>query len=112
IRTPDVLPTGKNFYGIDPSVMPTKISYELARQLVSDALAAHPKVPDKVAAVLWAVETSRDEGTMLSFVLQLLGIETVCDARCLIKEFKRLPLENLGRQRIDVVVTSSGLFRD
>jgi cobaltochelatase CobN len=112
IRTPDVLPTGRNFYGIDPSVMPTKISYELARQLVSDALAAHPKVPDKVAAVLWAVETSRDEGTMLSFVLQLLGIEPVWDARGLVKELKRVPIESLGRQRIDVVVTSSGLFRD
>jgi cobaltochelatase CobN len=112
IRTPDVLPTGRNFYGIDPSVMPTRISYELARQLVTDALAAHPKVPDKVAAVLWAVETSRDEGTMLSFVLQLLGIEPVWDARGLVKEIKRVPLSELGRQRVDVVVTSSGLFRD
>jgi cobaltochelatase CobN len=112
IRTPDVLPTGRNFYGLDPSVMPTKISYELARQLVSDALASHPKIPDKVAAVLWAVETSRDEGTMLSFVLQLLGIEPVWDARGLVKEVKRVPIDQLGRQRIDVVVTSSGLFRD
>jgi cobaltochelatase CobN len=112
IRSPDALPTGRNFYGIDPSLMPTRISYELARQLVADALAAHPKVPDKVAAVLWAVETSRDEGTMLSFVLQLLGIEPVWDARGLVKELKRVPIGDLGRQRIDVVVTSSGLFRD
>src|SRR5207253_6077881 len=80
IRTPDVLPTGRNFYAIDASVMPTRISYELAKQLVADALATHEQTPDKVAAVLWAVETTRDEGTMLSLILQLLGVEPVWDA--------------------------------
>ncbi len=112
IRTPDVLPTGRNFFSIDASVMPTKISYELAKQLVADALAKHPQTPEKVAAVLWAVETTRDEGTMLSFILQLLGIEPVWDARGLVKELKLVPIEKLGRQRIDVIVTTSGLFRD
>ena len=112
IRTPDVLPTGRNFYAIDASVMPTKISYELAKQLVADALAKDPQTPEKVAAVLWAVETTRDEGTMLSFILQLLGIEPVWDARGLVKELKPVPVEKLGRQRVDVIVTTSGLFRD
>ena len=112
IRTPDVLPTGRNFYAIDASVMPTRISYELAKQLVADALATHERTPDKVAAVLWAVETTRDEGTMLSFILQLLGVEPVWDARGLVKDLKPIPVEKLGRQRVDVVVTTSGLFRD
>ena len=112
VRTPDVLPTGRNFYALDASVMPTKISYELAKLLVGDALAKHPQVPDKVAAVLWAVETTRDEGTMLSFILQLLGIEPVWDTRGLVKELQLVPVEKLGRQRIDVIVTTSGLFRD
>ena len=112
IRTPDTLPTGRNFYAIDASVMPTKISYELARQLVADALSKHPQTPEKVAAVLWAVETTRDEGTMLSFILQLLGIEPVWDARGLVKELRVVPAAQLGRQRIDVIVTTSGLFRD
>src|SRR5215831_6939181 len=92
--------------------MPTKISYELAKQLVADSLAKHLQTPEKVAAVLWAVETTRDEGTMLSFILQLLGIEPVWDARGLVKELKPVPLEKLGRQRVDVVITTSGLFRD
>src|SRR5215471_16457001 len=112
IRTPDVLPTGRNFYAIDASVMPTKISYELARQLVSDALTTHAETPEKVAAVLWAVETARDEGTMVSFILQLLGIEPVWDARGLVKDLKLVPVDKLGRPRVDVIVTSSGLFRD
>ena len=112
VRTPDVLPTGRNFYAIDASVMPTKVSYELAKQLVADALATHKEIPEKVAAVLWAVETSRDEGTMLSFILQLLGVEPVWDARGIVKELRLVPVEKLGRQRIDVIVTSSGLFRD
>src|SRR5437762_2292733 len=81
VRTPEALPTGRNFYALDASVMPTKISYELAKQLVKDALAKHDKPPEKVGAVLWAVETTRDEGTMLSFILQLLGVEPVWDAR-------------------------------
>jgi cobaltochelatase CobN len=112
IRTPDVLPTGRNFYAIDASVMPTKISYELARQLVSDALATHAETPEKVAAVLWAVETARDEGTMVSFLLQLLGVEPVWDARGLVKDLRLVPVDKLGRPRVDVIVTSSGLFRD
>jgi cobaltochelatase CobN len=112
VRTPEVLPTGRNFYALDASVMPTKISYELAKQLVKDALSKHPQPPEKVGAVLWAVETSRDEGTMLSFILQLLGVEPVWDARGLVKELKVIPAEKLGRQRIDVVITTSGLFRD
>src|SRR3989441_826182 len=96
IRTPDVLPTGRNFYAIDASVMPTKISYELAKELVADTLAKHPQAPEKVAAVLWAVETTRDEGTMLSFILQLLGVEPVWDARGLVKDLKPVPVERLG----------------
>src|SRR5947207_16001630 len=79
VRTPQALPTGRNFYALDASVMPTKISYELAKQLVKDTLAKHPMTPEKVAAVLWAVETTRDEGTMLSFILQLIGVEPVWD---------------------------------
>jgi cobaltochelatase CobN len=79
---------------------------------VTDALATQPQTPEKVAAVLWAVETARDEGTMVSFVLQLLGIEPVWDARGLVKDLKLVPVEKLGRPRVDVIVTSSGLFRD
>lgn len=112
IRTPDVLPTGRNFYAVDASVMPTKVSYTLATQLVAEALAKNTRVPEKVAAVLWAVETVRDEGTMLSFVVQMLGVEPVWDARGLVKTLKLVPAEKLGRPRVDVVVTSSGLFRD
>src|SRR5262249_5119997 len=77
-----------------------------------DAFAKHPQTPDKIAAVLWAIETTHDEGTMLSFVLQLLGVEPVWDAQGLVKQLKLVPPEQLGRQRIDVIVTTSGLFRD
>src|SRR5947207_15316822 len=54
VRTPEALPTGRNFYALDASVMPTKISYELAKQLVKDALAKHPQPPERVGAVSWA----------------------------------------------------------
>lgn len=112
IRTPEALPTGRNFFAIDASVMPTRISYELARGLVAEAIGLRDPVPEKMSAILWAVETVRDEGTMLSFVLQMLGVRPEWDARGLVKDLRAVPLEELGHPRIDVVVTTSGLFRD
>jgi cobaltochelatase CobN len=112
IRTPEALPTGRNFFAIDASVMPTRISFELARRLVAEAIALRDPMPEKLSAILWAVETVRDEGTTVSFVLQMLGIRPEWDTRGLVKDLHAVPLEELGRPRIDVVVTTSGLFRD
>jgi cobaltochelatase CobN len=112
IRTAEALPTGRNFFALDASVMPTRISYELARVLVTDATGLRDPLPDKIAAILWAVETVRDEGTMVSFVLQMLGVQPEWDVRGLVKDLRAVPLADLGRPRIDVVVSTSGLFRD
>ncbi len=112
IRTAEALPTGRNFFALDASVMPTRISYELARSLVTDATGLRDPLPEKIAAILWAVETVRDEGTMVSFVLQMLGVQPEWDARGLVKDLQVVPIADLGRPRIDVVVSTSGLFRD
>ncbi len=121
VRNPAALPTGRNFYGLDPSQLPTKAAYELGRKLadeawqrlVSEAAAAGQPPPEKVAAVVWCVETARDDGTMVSFVLRLMGVHPVWDRAGAVKgNVAPDPLDELNRPRVDVVVTTSGLFRD
>ncbi|MGQ9533245.1 MAG: cobaltochelatase subunit CobN [Desulfotomaculales bacterium] len=121
VRNPAALPTGRNFYGLDPSQIPTKAAYELGRKLadeawqrlVGEAAAAGQPPPEKVAAVVWCVETARDDGTMVSFVLRLMGVHPVWDKAGAVKgNVAPDRLDDLNRPRVDVVVTTSGLFRD
>ncbi|MCL6635100.1 MAG: cobaltochelatase subunit CobN, partial [Peptococcaceae bacterium] len=121
VRNPEVLPTGRNFYGLDPSTLPTEAAYNLGKKLADEAWAriveeaAKKGVapPEKVAAVVWCVETARDDGTMVSFVMRLVGVKPKWDKSKAVKGNVTLDkLSDLGRPRVDVVVTTSGLFRD
>ncbi|MEW6189699.1 MAG: cobaltochelatase subunit CobN [Actinomycetota bacterium] len=129
IRNPGAIPTGKNFYGISENLLPTKVAWNLGKKLADMALSQLESLPEKIAAVVWCVETARDDGTMVSFVLRILGIEPTWTAAGAINKMKATPLSTLlsdlnamraskglssltERPRIDVVVTTSGLFRD
>ncbi len=129
IRNPDAIPTGKNFYALAENQMPTKVAWALGKKLADMALAQLDTLPEKVAAVVWCVETSRDDGTMVSFVLRMLGIEPTWLSSGSVSRMVATPLTTLladlntireskglepltERPRIDVVVTTSGLFRD
>jgi len=129
IRNPGAIPTGKNFYGISENLLPTKVAWNLGKKLADMALSQLESLPEKIAAVVWCVETARDDGTMVSFVLRMLGIEPTWTKAGSIDKMKATPLSTLlsdlnamraskglppltERPRIDVVVTTSGLFRD
>jgi cobaltochelatase CobN len=116
IRNPDSLPTGKNFYAFDPSRIPSKAAYEmgakLAKKFLEDYKRRHGNFPDKLAFVLWAVETIRHEGVMESQILYLLGVRPKWDERGRVSGLELIPREELSRPRIDVVLTISGLYRD
>ncbi|MEW6010629.1 MAG: cobaltochelatase subunit CobN [Euryarchaeota archaeon] len=129
IRNPDAIPTGRNFYALAENQMPTKVAWALGKKLADMALSQLDTLPEKVAAVVWCVETSRDDGTMVSFVLRMLGIEPTWLSSGSVSRMVATPLETLlndlnavraakglapfnVRPRIDVVVTTSGLFRD
>lgn len=126
IRTPGALPTGRNFYALDGSLLPTKIGYDIGRQLAQQVSKTHQqkadagkkaataKSPDseKQAIILWASDAVRDEGAMIAFGMHLLGVEPIWNSRGIIKGLKRLPLSEIGGRRFDVVFTTSGLFRD
>ncbi|RJS48536.1 MAG: hypothetical protein CIT03_07525 [Methanobacterium sp.] len=112
IRNPSVLPTGRNTYSFDAAMLPTPAAYILGSRLASDALSQLSPIPEKIAAVLWAVETARDDGAMISFILNMMGVKVTHFTDGRRNQLVAIPLEELGRPRVDVVVTTSGLFRD
>ncbi len=116
IRAPDVLPTGKNFYGFDPQRVPTKVAWNVGKKMADDLVAdyrkKHGQYPDKVALILWATETLRHHGVMESKALALLGARPVWDGRGKVKGVELIPESELGRPRVDILVNASGLYRD
>ncbi|GIX32035.1 MAG: hypothetical protein KatS3mg124_2507 [Porticoccaceae bacterium] len=106
IRSPEALPTGRNFHALDGGVMPTRLAYELGRELAESARAE--RAPEgRAAVVLWASDTVRDEGAMVAFGMALLGVKPVWNGRGIVSG-----LERVEGPRRDVLFTTSGLFRD
>ena len=116
LRNPAALPTGRNFFGLDPARIPSRTTYEqgakLAQQLVEDYRSRHGTYPDKLTINLWGVETSRHEGIMEAQVLALLGVRPMWDERGRVTGVEAISRRQLGRPRVDVTMVSSGLFRD
>jgi cobaltochelatase CobN len=116
VRNPNALPTGRNFFGLDPSRIPSRTTYEqgarLAQQLASDYRSRHGAWPDKLSINLWGVETLRHEGIMEAQVLALMGIRPTWDERGRVTGVEAIARSQLGRPRVDVTMISSGLFRD
>ena len=112
IRTPEALPTGRNFHALDGSLLPTRLGYNLGKELAAKARKETPAEKDeKEAVILWASDAVRDEGAMIAFGFDMLGLEPVWNGRGIITGVRRVPLEN-ARKRRDVVFVTSGLFRD
>ncbi|WP_373988294.1 cobaltochelatase subunit CobN [Duganella sp. BuS-21] len=116
VRNPNALPTGRNFFGLDPSRIPSKTTYEagakLAQQLADDYRKRHGAYPQKLSMNLWGVETSRHEGVMEAQAMALMGIRPTWDERGRVTGVEALSRKQLGRPRVDVTLVSSGLFRD
>jgi cobaltochelatase CobN len=116
VRNPDALPTGRNFFGLDPSRIPGKTTYEagakLAQQLVDDYRKRHGAYPEKLSMNLWGVETSRHEGVMEAQAMSLMGVRPTWDERGRVTGVEALSRKQMARPRVDVALISSGLFRD
>ncbi len=115
-RNPKAIPTGKNFYGFDPERVPSKAAHELGRraaeQMIHRSLKQRNRYPEKVAIVLWATETIRNEGVNEATMLQLLGMRPVWDKNDRVTGVVPIPGARLKRPRIDVTADASGLYRD
>jgi magnesium chelatase subunit H len=116
LRTPDVLPTGRNIHGFDPFRLPSHFAMRDAQRQTRNLLDRHAAeghgLPESVALVLWGSDNLKNEGGPIGQALALLGAEPRFDAYGRIAGATLLPLEELGRPRIDVVITLSGIFRD
>ena len=116
IRDPEVLPTGRNFHSISPRNVPTPAAWEVGSALAEDLIEEYRSenngtYPRKLAIVLWAWATT-DHGVVESEILKLVGAEPVWDTYGGVTDVRLIPLSELGRPRIDVVVVPSGLHRD
>ena len=116
IRDPEVLPSGRNFYGFNPEKVPTqaawKVGQKLADDLIEGFLKKNGRYPHKTALVLWATETLRHHGVMESKALYLMGARPIWDGRGYVKGVELIPESELKRPRIDILVSASGLYRD
>ncbi|MBL0699443.1 MAG: cobaltochelatase subunit CobN, partial [Desulfosarcina sp.] len=116
VRNPLAIPTGKNFFGFSPAKVPSESAWELGKKaaeaIIFKSLQEKNRYPQKVAVILWATETIRNEGVNESTILYLLGLEPVWDKSGRIKGTKVIPGKKLNRPRIDVLINPSGLYRD
>ena len=116
VVNPQAIPAGRNTYGIDAEKTPTKeawnIGVKLAEQLIEAKKQDSGEYPKKVAFTLWSSEFVRQQGVTIAEILYLLGVEPVRNARGSVHDIKLIPMEELQRPRIDVVVQTSGQFRD
>ncbi|MGD9485162.1 cobaltochelatase subunit CobN [Streptomyces sp. TRM70308] len=113
----NVLPTGRNFYSVDPKAIPSKLSWEVGTALADSLLARHladqGHYPRSVGLTVWGTSCMRTQGDDIAEILALLGCRPVWDdASRRVTGFEVVPLEELGRPRIDVTVRISGFFRD
>jgi magnesium chelatase subunit H len=116
LRTPEILPTGRNLHGFDPfrlpSVFAVKEGARHAQLLLDRYLRDGNPLPESIALVLWGTDNLKTEGGPIAQALALIGAKPRLDGYGRVCGAELLPLEGLGRPRIDVVMTLSGIFRD
>ncbi|MGV9974435.1 cobaltochelatase subunit CobN [Nocardia beijingensis] len=113
----NVLPTGRNFYSVDPKAVPSRLAWEtgqaMAESLLERYRADHGEFPRSVGLSIWGTSAMRTSGDDIAEVLALLGVRPVWDeASRRVRALDVISLAELGRPRIDVTVRISGFFRD
>lgn len=116
IHDAKVLPTGRNIHGFDPFRIPSQFASKLGRiqaeQLISRHQADGGTFPESIAMVLWGTDNLKSEGAQIAQAMALFGARPRFDDYGRLAGAELIPLEELGRPRIDVVATLSGIFRD
>jgi cobaltochelatase CobN len=113
----DVLPTGRNFYSVDPRALPSELSWDTGRRLAQALLdhhrAQHGELPRMVGLVAWGTSAMRTQGDDVAEILALLGVRPMWTPESRrVTGIEVIGLEELGRPRVDVTVRISGFFRD
>lgn len=112
----DILPTGKNFYSLDPHRIPTKAAWKVGQKLAGAVIEKHRqeegKLPENVAIYWQCTDIMWSDGEGMAQIFYLLGVKPVWQPNGRVKGFEVIPLEELGRPRIDVTIRVSGITRD
>ncbi|OPY54581.1 MAG: cobaltochelatase subunit CobN [Methanosaeta sp. PtaU1.Bin112] len=116
IRTPQILPTGRNLTQFDPTRVPTQTAVERGSEIAENTLSAYLKkegrFPESTGVILWGFETTKTGGETIGQILSYLGVRLAKDAGAWAPRLDLVPLEELGRPRIDALVNICGFFRD
>jgi magnesium chelatase subunit H len=116
VQNPSILPTGRNTHAVNPYTVPSELAYTRGERMVNllleRHLAEHGRYPRAMALVLWGLDNIKTQGEGVAQALWLLGVRPLRDAMNRATDVEVIPLERLGRPRIDVVMTVSGIFRD
>jgi len=116
LRTPEILPTGRNIHGFDPFRIPSSFAVKdgakQAELLLERHIADGNPLPESIAMVLWGSDNLKTDGAPIAQALALMGALPRFDSYGRIAGASLIPLATLGRARVDVVITLSGIFRD
>ena len=112
-----ILPTGRNFYALDPRAVPSQAAWRVGTQLADELIARYQKeegsFPESVGISIWGTSAMRTHGDDIAQCFALLGVRPVWQAESRrIQDIEVIPLPELGRPRVDVVMRISGFFRD
>ncbi|GAB4439029.1 MAG: magnesium chelatase subunit H [Chloroflexi bacterium OHK40] len=111
-----VLPTGRNIHSLDPFRVPSDSAFERGVKIAEALLAAHlaerGAYPETIAQVLWGLDAIKTKGESIGVVLGLIGARPVKDGQGKVGRYALIPLAELGRPRVDVLMSASGIFRD
>ncbi len=112
IRSPEILPTGRNIHAFDPFHMPSEFACRDGAKQAALLLETHKSLPRTVALVLWGSDNIKSDGAPMAQALALIGAKPRFDSFGRLCGADLVPLAELGRPRIDVIMTLSGIFRD
>lgn len=116
VQNPAVLPTGRNTHAINPYSVPSQVAFERAESVADNLLdryrAENGRYPRAMGLVLWGLDNIKTQGEGVAQALWLLGVRPVRDGLNRVTQVEAIPLAQLNRPRIDVVMTVSGIFRD
>jgi magnesium chelatase subunit H len=116
IQNPAILPTGRNTHAVNPYTVPSPVAFDRAKAVAHSLLERHltatGQYPQTIAMVLWGIDNIKTEGEAVAQALWLMGVKPKRDSLNRVTDVEVIPLKDLGRPRIDVVMTISGIFRD
>ena len=112
-----VLPTGRNIHALDPYRMPSSGAWARGQRAAQEIIRQHLEAnegayPETIAVALWGLDTIKTRGEAIAIVLALVGARPIKEGTGRTVCYELIPLEELGRPRIDVLASLSGIFRD